>query len=279
MKAGRLRLRLEFDGAGSCGWQLQSEGPDYIGPPSIQFQIESAIAVVVGRGGERVPVQGCGRTVAGVHAEEYFCHFDLKEDMLARAPDLEKFRHALNCVLSDKIVVTRADEVAPNFHALDDVTLKLYEYRLLIRRAKPTLLRGRVLWLPLEHGLDYVAMQKACDLIVGEHDFVAFQGSNATTKTTRREITRCEIIREAVGEDPTSGTLVRLQFEGRGFLKQMVRNLVGTLIEIGQGRRDVKSMQVLLSDDTPEAQKSRQKAGFCAEAQGLVLRRVIYGAT
>lgn len=267
----RLKLRLEFDGAGYCGWQLQSEGPGYTGLPSLQATLERALATVLRRPGERLPVQGCGRTDSGVHAEEFFCHFDLPAEFSFDGDELEKFRHRVNCVLPESIVLTHAFN-APGFDALRDVTQKTYEYRILLRRAKPVLHRGRCHWIPAESPqcatFDVERLRAALPLLEGEHDFVAFAASNSSAKTTVREILKAEALVE--------GALLRLRFTGRGFLKQMVRTLSGTLIELAEGRRDLDSIRNLL-----QLPGRRQEAGFCTPPEGLFLVKVVYpdGAT
>ena len=285
----RICLRLEFDGTNFCGWQLQHENLDGVGDhlPSIQGELERAVGTVLRRDlsdrSQRIVVQGCGRTDAGVHAEEFFCHFDLESDEMNRhAPDLEKFRHSLNCVLPDTIVITRCELRHETFHALKSVAGKTYEYQVLLRRAKPTLARARVEWLPVDPALipnafDVGGVREAMGHIEGQHDFKAFMSAQAKVKSSVRTITRAELKTEWVGDDPTSGLLLRYQLSGVGFLKQMVRNLVGTFNEVGLGKRRASSLlQLLGSGDGTRAPASRQEAGYCAPALGLTLKRVVF---
>ncbi len=274
IKSQRLKLRLEFDGANFCGWQLQSEGEGYLGLPSLQAVVEKSLATVLRRPGERFPVQGCGRTDSGVHAEEFFCHTDLPLEDAGNAADLEKLRHRMNCVLPETIVCTEIFN-APGFHAIEDASSKIYEYRILLRRAKPTLHRGRCYWLPVDpedvEAFDKNLLAEALKLFVGKHDFVAFAATNSTAKTTVREILRTEVEIKNLGNRPWDGELLTLRFEGRGFLKQMVRNLSGTAIEVAQKKRSIDSIKKLI--DEPGLRKN---AGFCAPPEGLFLVRVKY---
>ncbi|MBS1985221.1 MAG: tRNA pseudouridine synthase A [Bdellovibrionales bacterium] len=271
----RIRARLEFSGEGFCGWQLQAEGQESQ-QPSIQGVMEAALSTVLHRKDQRFLVQGCGRTDAGVHAEEFYAHFDLEPE---RAGDLEKFRHKLNCVLPEGVVITGLREQA-GFHAADDVTSKTYEYRLLLRRAKPVLARGRCCWLPIEGfdaaQFDRVGVEQALRLLEGTHDFVAFAAANFTARTSVRTLTRCELVSRPYLDHPEGGEWICLRFTGDGFLKQMVRNIVGTLIEIGQRRRTVESVQKLLGDGGQPA--ARTEAGPCAVPEGLFLVKVEYGS-
>lgn len=274
MSAARLKFRLEFDGAAFCGWQLQSEA-DERKTPSIQGALESTLAIVLRRPGERIVVQGCGRTDAGVHAEEFFAHADVPG---ASDADLERLRHGLNSVLPVGVVVTSLTRAAADFHALNDVTRKTYEYRVLARRAKPVLELGRCLWLPVEpfseDWFDRAAVREATRELEGEHDFVAFAAANFTAKTSVRRLFRAEFISEKIGHEASAGERMRFVFEGDGFLKQMVRNMVGTLLEVGQRKRAPASIRALLGKGgTPG---NRVDAGACAEPQGLFLRAVTY---
>jgi len=261
----RFCLRLEFDGSLFCGWQLQSSEAEAV-KSSGQGEVERALRVLT-RSPQRVVVQGCGRTDAGVSALEFFAHFDLPElcPLPEAARDIEKFRHSLNGILPDGIAVTELSAVAADFHALKDVTWKTYEYTLLVRRTKPTFERDRCYWIPetLEtFKLD--ELRKGLALLKGKKDFVNFAAADHTAQTTVREIFETSIEVTPAGE-------LRLRFTGEGFLKYMVRNLVGTLVEVGVGKRDVASIEHLLN-----GQLGRKDCGHCAPSCGLRLVRVCY---
>lgn len=267
----RLRLRLEFDGALFCGWQLQSETHE-AQKTSVQREVERALGIFL-RSSSRVVIQGCGRTDAGVSAREFYAHFDLPDSTLEEL-DLEKFRHGLNGILPEGISVLRVDRVRADFHALRDVTRKTYEYTFLLRRAKPTLERATAYWVPETLATFRIeSLREALKLLEGRHDFVAFAASDHTAQTTVREIFEASVQVQTLieGDAADEGCLVRLRFTGEGFLKQMVRTLAGTLVEVGQGKREPSSMTRLLSGVA-----SRSEAGFCAPPHALRLLSVLY---
>lgn len=274
----RLRLRLEFEGTDYCGWQLQSEGPGYEGKPSLQAVMERAVATAFRRSKERFPVKGCGRTDAGVHAEEFYCHLDLPEEInWNTTEDLERFRHSLSCLLPDSIAVTDIERVRADFHAIDHVESKTYEYRLWVRRSKPTLLRNKVYWLPLAPAdFSEELFLKALKYFEGRHDFVAFAAKNSNAKTTEREILRVELVGEDLGQGTGAGRLLRVRFTGRGFLKQMVRNMVGTALEVPLQKRNLESIERLLGRGEDGRAGKRQEAGLCMPGCGLFLLKVNY---
>lgn len=276
----RVRLRLEFEGTNFAGWQLQDEGPAYTGKPSIQGCVEQALATYFRQPQTRMPVQGCGRTDAGVHAEEFFCHFDLPEQVRGVPQDLERLRHSVNCLLPEGIVATRCDSVPTNFHALKDARGKTYEYRVLLRRAKPTWQSRFSWWVPIDAqddaAFDRVALAAALARLEGTHDFVAFAAADFSAKTSVRTLYSCGFTEQNVAEDVASGVLLRMSFEGSGFLKQMVRNMVGTIVEVARGERSLVAFEALLDKNTGGFAARRQEAGLCAPPQGLFLKRVQY---
>jgi len=271
-RSRRVRLRLEFDGALFCGWQLQSDVHESR-RTSVQGEVERALRVLT-RSSERIVVQGCGRTDAGVSAREFFAHFDMPEAFRLPEGDVEfeKFRHSLNGILPEGVAVTRLDTVAADFHALKDVVWKTYEYSLLLRRAKATLERNSCYWIPESSEVFRIdELRRTLEVFEGRHDFVAFAAADHTAKTTVREIFETKLLTEALGVSPSDGLLLRLHFTGEGFLKYMVRTLAGTLVEVGQGKRDAASVSLLL-DGTAQ----RPEAGHCAPAHALRLIKVSY---
>jgi tRNA pseudouridine38-40 synthase len=275
----RILLKLEFCGTHFCGWQLQSESVESKSKHSLQFHIERAVATALGRNGERYAVQGCGRTDSGVHALEYFCHFDIHRDLEPRVADLQKFAHALTGILPRGISVLKAYDVPLDFHALKSAQQKVYEYRLFLRNESPTINDDFMYWLASEIGadpprraFDFEAFKKAAKYFVGTHDFAALASSGSEIKNTVRTIFKIEIIREKFPHLDSDGDLVRIRFYGNGFLKQMVRNIVGTLIEVGIGKRQVGTLSELFVS----GQSVRKDAGVCAAAQGLFLAKVFY---
>ncbi len=278
----RVRLRLEFDGSPFGGWQLQSDERE-ITHPSIQGVLERAISKIF-RSPERIGVTGCGRTDAGVHAEEYFAHFDWPADSVINSEEIEKFRHRVNCILPPQVVLTKCEQ-ADDFHAQEQLSRKTYEYRILIRRAKPTLHGGRCWWLPLRAGhsedFDVSLLKMALKLIEGERDFRAFMAAHSSVKTTVRTIFRASCVEEWLGADetlgaaPLRGLLLKVQFEGNGFLRHMVRNLIGAVVEVSTRQRDLDSLAHLLGLGA-QGVPDRSQAGFCAPPEGLFLVKLTY---
>ena len=275
----RYILKLEFNGSAYCGWQLQSEGPDYQGKHSIQYQVEQACATAIGRPQERLPVQGCSRTDAGVHAEEFYCHVDFPANLHRRYPELSKLKFALNGLLPKDIALIDILPCDKSFHALANAQFKIYEYRILLRRANPGLFQNRFLWV--KHDLEEAkfnieALQAGLQKFVGQHDFKAFASSKHTAKSTIRRLLAAEL--QLAPTNPhcqKQGHLLTLSFKGEGFLKQMVRNMVGFVIEIAYDQKRVTDIDMLLGSHNGQAQQ-RQCAGLCAPAHGLYLSKVHY---
>ncbi len=241
-----IRITIEYDGEPFVGWQIQTNGP------SIQETLEKAIQRVTG---EYVFVRGAGRTDAGVHARAQVANFRAPSAM---TPD--QWRKALNALLPTTIRILQAEEADPSFDALKNARGKVYEYRVLNTRVASALDR-RVYFYPGR--LDWESMARCLPLFVGRQDFRCFQGARASVKTTVRDLNRFELF-----EEP--GGLFRFEIEGSGFLKQMVRAVVGTVIEVGEGRRDGSRIpDVIASGD-------RRLAGRTLPACGLCLLEVKY---
>lgn len=244
-----LKLTLQYDGTNYVGWQRQDRGM------SIQQLLEDAIAPIEGA---PVTVHGAGRTDAGVHALAQVASVTLSASIepaiLARA---------LNAELPRDVRVLSVEEVAPEFHARFSATGKVYEYRI-VNAAIVSPFIQRYVWhvaAPLE--LD--AMRDAAKPLAGAHDFAAFQGSGSVVSSTER-IVRSIAWEGGGGYDAP----IVMRIEGDGFLRHMVRNIVGTLVEIGIGRwPPSRAAEILASRD-------RTQAGPTAPAQGLFLVRVDY---
>jgi tRNA pseudouridine38-40 synthase len=243
-----FKFDLEYDGSDFEGWQVQAAGRR-----TVQGVLETAIARVTG---QSVRVNGSGRTDAGVHAEGQAASVKIDTEL---AP--EALARALNGTLPPDAAVVAAQIVPDDFHARFSARGKLYRYRIWNGPARSPL---RARWaLPVSRQLDVSAMSKAAEAFVGRHDFAALQGAGSEVESTVRTIHRLEIQHQPLGE-------ILFWVEGDGFLRHMVRNLVGTLLEVGTGRRSAESMMGLL------AAGDRRRAGPNVPAQGLTLVRVYY---
>jgi tRNA pseudouridine38-40 synthase len=259
-----LRLTLQYDGAGFVGWQRQAQGA------SIQGLLEDALATIEGY---PPAVVGAGRTDAGVHALG-----QVASVRLAHAIPEDALVRALNAMLPGSVRVLDAVEADPAFHARFDARAKTYAYRILNRAAGSAFDR-RYAW-HLGQPLDRAAMAGAARLVVGTHDFAAFQASGSAATSTVRTMFDASI-RAAPGLDEVlgapfgsaargAGDLVVFVVRGDGFLRHMVRGLAGTLVEIGLGRMRPDDLAALLREGR------REEAGPTAPAHGLFLVGVEY---
>jgi tRNA pseudouridine38-40 synthase len=244
----KIKLLLEYEGTRYSGWQFQ---PNQV---SIQGVLESKLHKITKK---KTRVIGSGRTDSGVHAEGQVAHFQTTSAMT-----LQEFLKALNSLLPPDIVVKKVEEAKPDFHAQISATRKTYRYTIL-NRDYPSALQGWLAHYIATPTLDVTAMRKAVRCLVGKHDFKSFQGSGCTAKTTLREIYRLSVVKK--------DGFIRITIDGSGFLKYMVRNIVGTLIEIGWGKWPPEQMQVILKS------KNRLLAGPTAPSRGLCLIKVVYG--
>jgi tRNA pseudouridine38-40 synthase len=243
-----FRLVLEYDGAAFAGWQVQPQ------VATVQGALEAAIARVAGC---RVRVVGAGRTDAGVHAEGQVASACIETPLGA-----ERLRLALNGVLPPGVAIVEVAEAPATFHARRDARAKRYRYAIWNGAIRSPLRAARA-WC-LQRPLDLPAMRAAAAAFVGTHDFASFQTAGSDVTTTERTLDRLEITGAA-------GAGITLAFEGSGFLRHMVRNLTGTLVEVGSGRRSASEMPALL------AARDRRLAGRTAPAHGLTLEWVRYG--
>jgi len=244
-----LKLTIQYDGTEYVGWQRQANGV------SVQGLLEEALRPVEGA---HVNVFGAGRTDAGVHALGQVASFRLTVSIPP-----QRLVRALNAVLPPDIRVIDAQDVAPDFHARFSATGKVYEYRIINDQAVSPFLR-RFVWQVIPP-LDLDAMRQASALLIGRHDFAAFQAVRANVRSTERTIRRLDWI-EGMGTDLP----LVMQIEGDGFLRHMVRTIAGTLVQIGLRRWPVEYLSDIL------ASRSRISAGTTAPAAGLFLVRVLY---
>lgn len=252
-------LFISYQGTHYCGWQRQD--PKVSGPlPSIQETLEDALFRAL-----KIKTSLCasGRTDAGVHALGQVAHFWLPSEIA----NTERLRGTLNAHLPKDIRIWRITRVAPEFDATRSAVKKSYFYTIVQSPASVPILDLGSLWIP--HPLDWGGMQKAAKQWVGTHDFAAFQGRGGDRKTTIRTLYSVKITRS---RDSLSHLgIYRIQFIGSGFLKQMIRSMVGTLIRYGEGKMSMTEVKSLL------LRPNRAAVGPTAPSKGLWLEQVWYG--
>ena len=241
-----IRLDLCYDGTRYKGWQ-RLPGAD----ATIQGKLETALSRILG---EPIEVSGSGRTDAGVHAKGQVANFHCESTMAT-----EEILTQLRRYLPEDIGIYSCRDVSPRFHARLNAKEKTYLYRIW-NSPEPCVFERRFVTV-MDEPLDLEAMEEAAKLLLGEHDFSAFCGNPKMKKSTVRILRSIEILRE--------GKQIFLRFTGDGFLYNMVRILVGTLIEVGRGTRAAASMPELFGG-------KRSDAGFLAPPQGLCLEEVYY---
>ncbi len=241
----RYALEIEYDGAGFVGWQFQTSGL------SIQQVLEEA----ANRLGPAT-TQAAGRTDAGVHARAQVVGLDLERDI---AP--ERLLAALNFHLRpNRVAVTRAAIAPPGWNARLSAIGREYRYVILNRRAPPALLAGRA-W-HVERPLDAAAMHRAAQSLLGKHDFTSFRAASCQAKSPLRTLDRLDVARD--------GERIVVAVAARSFLHHQVRNMVGTLALVGQGRWPESRIADIL------AARDRKQAGPTAPPEGLTLMAVRY---
>jgi tRNA pseudouridine38-40 synthase len=241
-----IRLVLAFDGTAYHGWQTQKDAP------TLQGSLAEAITRITG---ERVTVTGSGRTDAGTHARGLVANFFTESQIIP-----EQLRRALNSILPQDIRVLSARQTPMNFHSRRDATSKVYRYQIYLGPIlMPHLIRE---FFHFPYSIDIRKMEKAARLFVGEHDFASFAKSNTAPENTIRRILRCDLKKH--------GHRLLFTVEGNGFLHHMVRNMAGTLLEVGRGSISLESFQELFF------KRDRTLAGFTAPAHGLILLKVHY---
>ncbi len=241
-----LRLDICYDGTRYRGWQRLAGRED-----TIQGKLETALSRILE---EPIEISGSGRTDAGVHARGQVANFHC-ESAMPCGEILENLRR----YLPEDIGIYSCRDVSPRFHARLNAKEKTYLYRIWNSDMPCVFHRRYVTVMPEK--LDLEAMRAAAALLCGEHDFSAFCGNAKMKKSTVRFIRSIEII--------CQGEELHLRFTGNGFLQNMVRILVGTLVEVGRGERSADSVAQLFGG-------KRAEAGFLAPAQGLCLEEVMY---
>jgi tRNA pseudouridine38-40 synthase len=243
-----IRLTVEYDGCALCGWQRQINGP------TVQGHLEDALAKLLQI---PTPVVGASRTDAGVHARGQVAAFQTDRDI-----SVVGIRRGLNTMLPPSIAIVSADEAAPDFHPRFSSTGKWYRYTILARRDRSPRWATRA-W-HRQGTLDLAAMTAASRALVGKHDFAAFRAAGCSARTTTRWIDAIDI----TADDP----LVIVDVRGNAFLRHMVRILVGTLVDVAEGRFAIGQVAEIL------ASLDRTRAGQTAPPYGLELMEVFFDA-
>ena len=247
----RLKLTLAYDGAGFRGWQSQSGGG------SVQDILQEAMTRLAG--GKKIPVQGSGRTDAGVHAFGQVAHADVP----AVRGNARFWLHALNAVLPAQVRVMACRVVPDEFHARYSATGKTYDYFLWTGPVLPPHQAGRSWHV---RGVEIAALRRAAKILSGCHDFSAFAANRGTpVADTRRHLRRIVV--------SAQGPLVRLRFDGDGFLYKMVRMLVAAMVRVAQGKGTLPELRARL------AGRGAASPREVAPADGLYLVNVRYGKT
>ena len=241
-----IRLDICYDGTRYRGWQRLPGKDD-----TIQGKLETTLSRILG---ESIEISGSGRTDAGVHAAGQVANFHCESTL-----PCEEIRGQLRQYLPEDIGIIRCRDVSQRFHARLNAKEKTYCYRIW-NSEMPCVFRRKFVTI-LPEPLNLTAMTQAAKLLEGEHDFSAFCGNPKFKKSTVRFIRSVEVCRE--GEE------ICIRFTGNGFIHNQVRIMVGTLVEVGRGERQIGSIPALFGG-------KRSDAGFLAPAQGLCLQEVVY---
>jgi tRNA pseudouridine38-40 synthase len=242
-----FKITIEYDGTSYHGWQRQKNDR------TIQEEIETAVLTITG---QDISLTGSGRTDAGVHAYAQVANFKCETHLGPR--DL---LGGLNSLTNEDIVITSCEEVEASFHARYDVKSKVYVYKIL-NRPNPAAIFRQYAW-HVRKKLDLERMRSAISPLIGSHDFKAFEGAGSPRAHTTRSVFKARLIKEEDG-------YLAFEIEADGFLRFMVRNIVGTLVDVGLGKISLDEFKRIL------ASKDRDQAGPKAPAHGLFLKKVRY---
>ncbi|MEW6571467.1 MAG: tRNA pseudouridine(38-40) synthase TruA [Nitrospirota bacterium] len=254
----KIKLILEYDGTAYHGWQVQKKGL-----LTIQGVLEDRIFRITG---ERSRVVGASRTDAGVHAFGQVAAFSTVSDL-----SVAKLKRALNAMLPQDIRVLHATEIEESFHPRQSAIKKRYFY-VISNQEESSAFLFRYSWL-VKHHLDLTQVKEAARALIGIHDFSSFMGTGSSIKNPEREIFLVNVEKLKQIDFMTmslKGKFIKISIEANGFLRHMVRNIIGTLVEIGRGKFSADKMQEILRT------RDRRLAGPTAPSNGLFLERIIY---
>ena len=243
----RYKLTIEYDGAPFAGWQIQAASP------TVQGVLTAAIEALTG---DKTPVQGAGRTDAGVHARGQVAHVDLTKDW-----DTDTIRDALNAHLRPHpVAVLTAERAADDFNARTSAVKRHYLYRIVNRRADLTVDLGHAWRVP--RPLDAAAMHAAAQRLLGKHDFTTFRSTECQAASPVKTLDRLDVAR--------AGDELAVTASARSFLHSQVRSMVGSLVAVGEGKWSADDLERAL------AARDRAACGQVAPPDGLYLMRVDY---
>ena len=243
-----IKLTIEYDGTNYCGWQRQAR------LKSIQAVIEQSLNKLLQ---QKVKVFGSGRTDAGVHAKGQVANFQAETGL-----GLENIRNGLNALLPEEIAVREIEEVSPGFNSRYAAKSKVYRYTILRQETRSPFFRNHSLFIPYK--LDMEAMKKAAVYLLGKHDFRSFQTQGKEKRHSERTIKRLKL--------STKENFIYIDIEADGFLHNMVRRMVGVLLEVGRGKLKPVQVRKILEAKDPRL------GGPTVPARGLCLMRVKYPA-
>jgi tRNA pseudouridine38-40 synthase len=241
-----IKLIIEFDGSNFCGWQRQPEGR------TVQKVIETAIFKATG---ENIMINGSSRTDAGVHARDMVANFFTDSTIPG-----DKFREAINTRLPEDVSIIKSEEVDKDFHARYSSKGKTYSYTIVNRYERLSL--GHQYLYHYRYKLDVDEMRKACKYFMGNHDFRAFMSLGSSIKTTTRNIKELYI--------EQNKDKIKIFITADGFLYNMVRIIVGTLIKVGNGKLKAEEIESIIIEG------NRKRSGMCVPPNGLILEKVFY---
>ena len=249
----RYSIRLSYDGNAFCGWQIQNNAA------SVQGTIESALSTI---SGQSIQITGAGRTDTGVNAINYIAHFEIPSGLSLEA---EQLAYKLNAMLPREIVIHEICEVAEDFHARFDARSRDYSYFIHSQKAP----FAETFSYRMRQSLDIEAMNKACSYLLGEHDFSCFEKTGGNNTTSICTITHAlwstyrPTHADLMGFPYTEGDYIVFRIRANRFLRNMVRAIVGSLIEVGRGKKDPSWISSLI------ASGSRSDAGQSVPGNAL----------
>jgi tRNA pseudouridine38-40 synthase len=245
----KYKLTISYDGTNYFGWQIQKE------KTTIQDEIQKAIKIILK---EDIKITAAGRTDTGVHANGQVAHFTSSNSF-----DLNKFIYSLNCLLKDDIRVLKIEEVDLSFHARYSAISKIYRYHITLKKIENPF--SRLYCYRPNQILDLDLMKKGINYLLGKHDFRSFANKQNMGSAKNKPVKTIKRIDLIENQDE-----IILEFEGDGFLYKMVRNIVGTLLDVSAKKIPLEAIESILKS------QDRRKASQPASAKGLFLEKIIY---